>query len=60
MVALFKGYGVGGVLALMIALLIVQIAIVYAWGVEPNQRPLEEMEADAAQPSGGAPRTAPA
>jgi putative MFS transporter len=59
-VALFRGYGVGGVLALMIGLLIVQIAIVYAWGVEPNQRPLEEMAADTGEPTGSAPRPAAA
>ncbi len=29
-------------------------------GVEPNQRPLEEMEADAGEPTGGAPRPATA
>jgi putative MFS transporter len=51
-IALFKDYGVGGVLGLMTALLIVQIAVVSAWGIEPNQRPLEELEAEA--PAGGA------
>jgi len=59
-VALFRGYGVGGVLGLMIGLLIVQIAVVYTWGVEPNQRPLEEMEAAAAEPPTIAPRPATA
>jgi MFS transporter, putative metabolite:H+ symporter len=59
-VALFRGYGVGGVIGLMIALLIIQIAVVYAWGVEPNQRPLEEMEADTGEPTGSAPRPAAA
>ena len=59
-VLLFTSYGVRGVLALMIGLLIVQIAIVYAWGVEPNQRPLEEMEADTGGSTGSAPRPAPA
>jgi hypothetical protein len=44
----------------MIALLIIQIAVVYAWGVEPNQCPLEEMEADAGEPTGSAPRPAAA
>ena len=43
-VALFKGYGVGGVLGLMIALLIVQIIVVAAWGIEPARRGLEELE----------------
>src|SRR5262249_54292830 len=40
-VALFKAYGVGGVISLMIALLIVQILVVYLWGTEPSQRALE-------------------
>ena len=42
-VALFKGYGVGGVLALMIGLLLVQIAVVWAWGLEPARRGLENL-----------------
>lgn len=46
-VALFKGYGVGGVLALMIVFLIVQIIVVAALGVEPKKRGLEELEPDA-------------
>jgi len=58
-VALFKAYGVHGVLALMIGLLIIQIAVVLAWGVEPNQRPLEEMETATAPPQ-GVPRAAEA
>jgi MFS transporter, putative metabolite:H+ symporter len=57
-VALLKSYGVAGVLGLMIALLVIQIAVVYAWGIEPNQRSLEEMEVEA--PPGAAPRTAQA
>ncbi len=43
-VALFKAYGVGGVLAFMIGLLVVQIVIVAAWGIEPARRGLEELE----------------
>jgi putative MFS transporter len=43
-VALFRSYHVGGVLAFMIALLIVQIVIVLIWGVEPRKRRLEEIE----------------
>jgi putative MFS transporter len=58
-VALLKSYGVGGVLGLMIALLIIQIAVVYAWGIEPNQRSLEELEVEAPG-AGAAPRTAQA
>jgi putative MFS transporter len=42
--SLFQTYGVTGVLALMIGLLIVQIGVVWAWGVEPRQRPLEELD----------------
>jgi putative MFS transporter len=58
-IALFKSYGVGGVLGLMTALLLIQIAVVYAWGIEPNQRPLEEMEVETPG-AGAAPRTAQA
>jgi MFS transporter, putative metabolite:H+ symporter len=42
-VALFSSYGVRGVLGLMIALLLIQIAVVARWGVEPAQRSLEEL-----------------
>jgi hypothetical protein len=45
------------VLGLMTALLIIQIAVVYLWGIEPNQRPLEELEAEAPQ-AGAAAHTA--
>ena len=53
-VALFRSYGVGGVLAFMIVLLIVQIVVVLIFGVEPKKRRLEEIEAEAA----GAPQPA--
>jgi MFS transporter, putative metabolite:H+ symporter len=43
-VALFRGYGVAGVLGLMIALLVIQIVVVALWGIEPAQRRLEELE----------------
>jgi putative MFS transporter len=43
-IALFTRYGVSGVLGLMIALLIIQIAVVALWGIEPAQRRLEELE----------------
>jgi putative MFS transporter len=43
-VALFKSYGAGGVLCLMIALLVIQIAFVAVWGIEPARRRLEELE----------------
>ena len=59
-VALFQNYGVQGVLSLMIGLLVVQIAAVFLWGVEPNQRPLEALEQKSEGPSGGAPRPAKA
>jgi putative MFS transporter len=42
-VALFRLYGVGGVLSLMIALLIVQVIVVLTLGVEPRKRRLEEI-----------------
>ena len=42
-VALFRLYGVGGVLSLMIGLLIVQILVVLALGVEPKRLRLEEI-----------------
>lgn len=43
-VTLLKSSGIGGVLALMIGLLAVQIVVVYFFGVEPKKRRLEEME----------------
>ncbi len=42
---LATNYSVPGVLGLMIALVIVQIAVVWAWGVESNQRVLEDVAA---------------
>jgi putative MFS transporter len=42
-VALFKSYQIGGVLALMIGLLLMQIFIVLIFGVEPKKRRLEEI-----------------
>jgi putative MFS transporter len=45
-VALFRSHGVGGVLVFMIGLLIVEILIVLALGVEPKKRRLEEMESE--------------
>ena len=46
-VALFKSYQIGGVLALMIGLLIVQIVVVLIFGVEPKKRRLEEIDTGA-------------
>jgi len=43
-VSLFKSHGVGGVLALMIGLLIVQVIVVLRFGVEPQKRRLEELD----------------
>ncbi len=45
--SLFQNYKVAGVLALMTGLLIVQIIVVYLWGVEPRSRPLEDLAAPA-------------
>ena len=47
-VALFRSHGVGGVLAFMIALVIVQICVVLLFGIEPKKRRLEEIEPDSA------------
>jgi putative MFS transporter len=44
-VALLKAYGVGGVLSLMVGLLVVQIVVVFFFGVEPRKRRLEELDA---------------
>jgi MFS transporter, putative metabolite:H+ symporter len=46
-VALFRTYGVPGVLGFMIALLVIQIAVVALWGIEPARRGLEELEQEA-------------
>ena len=48
-VRLFASRGVTGVLALMIALLVLQIAAVAGWGVETRGRTLEDVAADAAR-----------
>jgi putative MFS transporter len=45
--SLFKSYGVAGVIGLMIALLIVQIVVVAAWGIETSRRGLESLTAKA-------------
>jgi putative MFS transporter len=41
--ALATNYGVPGVLGLMISLVVVQIVVVAAWGVETRKRGLEEV-----------------
>src|SRR5215468_9692158 len=43
-VALFKAYSVGGVLSFMIGLLVIQIGVVSAWGIEPAKRGLETLD----------------
>jgi putative MFS transporter len=58
-VPLFGKYGVGGVLGLMIALLIIQILVIHTWGVEPAKRSLEAVE-KAAPPADGTPKPATA
>jgi MFS transporter, putative metabolite:H+ symporter len=45
-VSLLKAYGVPGVLALMIGLLVIQIVVVALWGIEPAMRGLEDLERD--------------
>jgi MFS transporter, putative metabolite:H+ symporter len=40
---LMQTYKLPGVIGLMIALLVVQIAVVWLWGVEPRQRALEDV-----------------
>jgi len=41
---LSQSYGVAGVLALMVALVAIQIVAVWAWGIEPRQRSLEHLD----------------
>jgi putative MFS transporter len=50
-VALYKSYGVGGVLSLMIGLLIVQVMVVILFGVEPRKRRLEDLDREASTPA---------
>jgi MFS transporter, putative metabolite:H+ symporter len=49
-VMLFEARGVAGVMSLMIGLLVVQIVTVFALGIEPRQRSLEELKADDSAP----------
>jgi len=42
-VALFRSYGIRGVLSLMIGLLLVQIVVVLRFGIEPKKRRLEDI-----------------
>lgn len=43
-ISLFQTYGIAGVMALMIGLLVLQIVTVITLGVEPRQQSLEEVE----------------
>jgi putative MFS transporter len=45
-VALLRSYGIGGVLAMIIGLLVVQIIVVALFGVEPKKRRLEELDSE--------------
>ena len=57
-VLLFTRSGVGGVLAFMIALLVIQIVVVAIFGIEPKARRLEELDAIAPRDSAAASQTA--
>jgi MFS transporter, putative metabolite:H+ symporter len=48
--SLSQSYGIAGVVTLMVALLAIQIVVVWAWGVETRQRPLEQLDAAKAAP----------
>jgi putative MFS transporter len=50
-VSLFEARGVAGVMALMIGLLVVQIVAVWAFGIEPRHRSLEELKGEEAAPT---------
>jgi MFS transporter, putative metabolite:H+ symporter len=50
-VMLFEARGVAGVMALMIGLLLVQIVTVWAFGIEPRHRSLEELKGDDVAPA---------
>ena len=49
-VMLFEARGVAGVMSLMIGLLVVQIITVWALGIEPRHRSLEELKGEDAAP----------
>ncbi len=50
-VMLFEARGVAGVMSLMIGLLVVQIVTVWALGIEPRHRSLEELKRDDTAPA---------
>lgn len=45
-VTLFEARGIAGVMSLMIGLLVLQIITVWAFGIEPRNRSLEDMKSD--------------
>jgi MFS transporter, putative metabolite:H+ symporter len=49
---LMTTYQLPGVIWLMIGLVLVQIFLVWLWGVEPNQRSLEDVESESAGTDG--------
>jgi putative MFS transporter len=49
-VALFRAYGVGGVVTFLIGLLIVQILVVLRFGVEPRKKGLEQISLETTPP----------
>ena len=53
-----QNYKLPGVIWLMIGLVVIQIVVVYGWGVEPNQQSLEALERESGDGSGKAPRPA--
>jgi MFS transporter, putative metabolite:H+ symporter len=48
---LFEARGVAGVMSLMIGLLVVQIVTVWALGIEPRHRSLEELKRNETAPA---------
>jgi putative MFS transporter len=50
-VSLFEAHGVAGVMALMIGLLVVQIVTVWAFGIEPRHRSLEQLKGEEPVPA---------
>ncbi len=56
--ASFEGFGLYGVLGLITAVLVLQVVVLLAIGIETRQRSLEELESDAALPATGAVREA--
>ena len=45
-VSLFEANGIAGVMALMVGLLLVQVVTVWAFGIEPRNRSLEELKGE--------------